>query len=343
MRSPSRSHPRPRPPAPRPEPNQEEAHLGGPELPAETTPPAEDARAAAPAPTRAADERVVEDLRDSDVLTRTVASAASADVERPRDAEAQTTASEAPEQAAGAAGMAEQAKEFVGQVREQVEHNEVVQGLVANVKGLADGVRQEVADVKAFVAAKLPEVAQGDGVVARLAAEIQARVAGDSDAVARAHILSLLKQFQDAMFVTHDIDGGIHARPMAVVDIDADGNVWFVTDRASTKAREITSDNDVSVLFQSPAVSVAISGRATLTTDRERVRQLWTEGWRLWFPDGPEETDLVLVRVETTRGEFWDRGGASRLRFLFDAARAYVKGERLPEPNGGMHGTASLG
>lgn len=314
MRSPSRSHPRPRPPAPRPEPNQAETHLEAPELPADATPPPEDIHAVARPPKDGASSDMSAELRDSYVLTRTIASAPYEVIERP--------APEAP--------AAEAAQKVPADAR----------GPLSEAR---DVVVARLADVKAFVAARLPEPVPGEpGVVAKLAAEIKARVAAEDSDGTRAHLLALVKQFHVGMLVTKAPDGAIHARPMAVADLDADGNLWFVTDQDSAKVEEIASDQDVSVLFQSDAASVAITGRASLTTDTERIRQLWSEAWRVWFPDGPGEADLVLVRVDTTRGEYWDQRGGSRLRYLFDAARAYVKGEKLHDAGDGTHGTATL-
>ncbi len=49
----------------------------------------------------------------------------------------------------------------------------------------------------------------------------------------------------------------------------------------------------------------------------------------MWFPKGPDDPDLVLLSVEPEIAEFWDVGGIKGLRYLFDAAKAYVTGDRV--------------
>lgn len=63
--------------------------------------------------------------------------------------------------------------------------------------------------------------------------------------------------------------------------------------------------------------------------DGPRTRRLWKEPHKVWFPKGPDDPDLVLLSVEPEIAEFWDVGGIKGLRYLFDAAKAYVTGERV--------------
>lgn len=62
--------------------------------------------------------------------------------------------------------------------------------------------------------------------------------------MSRTLTISLLKRFALAMSVAHDQPRQIHARPMAVADIHADGDIWLVTACASATVQNARSDSD---------------------------------------------------------------------------------------------------
>lgn len=62
-------------------------------------------------------------------------------------------------------------------------------------------------------------------------------------------LVDLMKQFDNAMLVTHD-GSRLDARPMAIAKVDDDGGLWFVTDRQSSKMMEITASTDVGITMQ---------------------------------------------------------------------------------------------
>lgn len=150
-----------------------------------------------------------------------------------------------------------------------------------------------------------------------------------------------LKRFDNAMLVTKTLEGQLRARPMAVAQCESDGDLWFVTDDESGKTDEIARDPNVAVVFQSGAHFLSLTGTATLCRDRDKVEALWNEAWRVWFPEGVDDKNLVLVNVTTTDGEYWDVSGLKGLQYLFDAGKAYLKGEQ-PAVGEQQHGHVSL-
>jgi len=111
-----------------------------------------------------------------------------------------------------------------------------------------------------------------------------------------------------AMLTTAAADGSLRSRPM-LAHRAGDGDVlWFFTRAAAAKVEEALEHPRVNVSFADPDEGryVSLSGSATLVRDRETVRRLWGEGDRAWFPRGPEDPDLALLRVEVGRAEYWD-------------------------------------
>jgi general stress protein 26 len=145
----------------------------------------------------------------------------------------------------------------------------------------------------------------------------------------REHLDTLVREFDTAMLVTCTADGQMHARPMAIAQIDDAGRLWFVTADDTPKVQEIASQSAVTLTMQGRLTYVALTGTAETVVDRERIRELWQDSWRVWFPDGPNSPNLVMLRVEPTHGAFWDYRGSIGVRFLWEAVKAYARGDRL--------------
>lgn len=138
----------------------------------------------------------------------------------------------------------------------------------------------------------------------------------------------LLEDFDNAMLVTVARDGSLHARPMRIAQVQQDNELWFVTSVDSEKAAEITAHGQCAVTMQSRSSYLTISGRAELVRDRAKLNDLWTDGWRPWFPEGPDTPDIVLLRVEGEQAEYWDMSGVKGLRYGYQLVKAAAKGER---------------
>ncbi|MDV6029269.1 MAG: general stress protein [Phycisphaera sp. RhM] len=141
-------------------------------------------------------------------------------------------------------------------------------------------------------------------------------------------LIDLLKDFDTAMLVTRSVDGAINARPMAVAQVEPDGRLWFVTERDSGKVSDVALDSEVAVTMQASNKFVSISGTAHPSDDRAKLDELWSEGWKVWFPDGKASEKILLLRIEPSRGEYWDHSGLTGVKYLLKAGTAYLQGER---------------
>ena len=47
-------------------------------------------------------------------------------------------------------------------------------------------------------------------------------------------------------------------------------------------------------------------GLTKADADQEKVRQLWHQGYAPWFPEGPGDGSIALVRVRVEEAEYWD-------------------------------------
>lgn len=86
-----------------------------------------------------------------------------------------------------------------------------------------------------------------------------------------------------------------------------DFTVYLSTSRASDKVREIASDPRVSVYYSRPLLfhGVMISGQAEIIDDQALKDALWSNDWRIYWPDGPANADYVVVRIRPTDVRGW--------------------------------------
>jgi general stress protein 26 len=157
----------------------------------------------------------------------------------------------------------------------------------------------------------------------------------------REHLHKLLSKFEHAMLVSRSADGRMHARPMAVAHLSPGSDAFFVTSLQSPKIAEIEADPDVLVTFQGGGAYASIAGRARIVRDRLLLERYWSHAWTAWFPKGLGDPDLCVIAVLAEEGEYWDRAGMQAVKYAFEAARAYVAGER-PELGRDQHAKVKL-
>ena len=119
----------------------------------------------------------------------------------------------------------------------------------------------------------------------------------------------LVKDIDFCMLSTVDEHGDLHSRPMSLNgEIDQEANMWLFTSSDSLKAHEIQKLPKVNVSFANPDDHryVSISGSADLVTNKEKIKELWKPVLKAWFPDGPDQADLALLRVKVEKAEYWD-------------------------------------
>ena len=129
------------------------------------------------------------------------------------------------------------------------------------------------------------------------------------------------------MLTTEEPDGSLRSRPLATLQMDSEGKLWFFTALSSGKVGEIDQHRKVNLSYANVDKQsyVSICGSARLFRDREKMQELWTPWVEPWFPDGLADPDLVLLEVTVSDAEYWD-APASPTRRLFGLAIAMTTG-----------------
>lgn len=149
--------------------------------------------------------------------------------------------------------------------------------------------------------------------------------------------LDLLRGFDTAMLVTRREDGELRSRPMSIADCTDAAHLWFVTSTDTGTIDELTEAPRVNVALQSDGRYLSISGTARATRDPARIEALWSEYQRVWFEKGRDDPSLILIEIVPTYAEYWDTSGVAGMKFLFEAAKAYLSGETL-DGDDAVHG-----
>jgi general stress protein 26 len=124
----------------------------------------------------------------------------------------------------------------------------------------------------------------------------------------RKKLAELIEDIQFAMLTTQEPDGTLRSRPMTTQQQEFDGDLWFFVGASGSTAREVQRDQQVNLSYAKPDknIYVSVSGRASLVRDRQKLEELWNPVYKAWFPDGLDDPNLALLRVEATQAEYWD-------------------------------------
>ena len=119
---------------------------------------------------------------------------------------------------------------------------------------------------------------------------------------------ALVDEIEIAMMTTRRRDGHLESRAMANQKRAAGADLWFVTAEGTGKLRDLESDPHVNLSYYKDRTRewISVSGVATMSRDRQKIRELYAPDWKAWFPDegdprhGTPEASRVRTRRKTT-------------------------------------------
>jgi general stress protein 26 len=134
-------------------------------------------------------------------------------------------------------------------------------------------------------------------------------------------VWNLADKIKACMLVT--ISGReMRARPMhALSDREAEC-LWFITDQRGAKDDEIKAAPNVCLAFADINSNsyLSITGHAEVLRDVAKATALWSTEAQAWWPEGPTDPDVRVLRVNPENAEYWDARGNSILVALKLAA-----------------------
>ena len=156
----------------------------------------------------------------------------------------------------------------------------------------------------------------------------------------RNHLHDVVNDFDVAMLVTYSTNA-MHARPMAIACLDDGIGAYLVTNNNSLKIDEIRANPNALLTFQSARTFASLRGEVTVLHDRQLIDKMWKDAWKIWFPIGKSDPNIALLKFTAHEGEYWDNAGMQGLKYVYDAAKAYVTGN-TPQSDDAQHAKVRL-
>ncbi|MCU1437143.1 MAG: ral stress protein [Naasia sp.] len=89
-----------------------------------------------------------------------------------------------------------------------------------------------------------------------------------------------------AGLTTETEDGRLVSRPLAAIESEFDGTVWFFSPGDSEKVHQIRSHREVNV-------------------SSESIDELWTKEVEAWFEGGKDDPTVALLKGTAHSAQFW--------------------------------------
>ena len=141
-------------------------------------------------------------------------------------------------------------------------------------------------------------------------------------------IWDIIEKVGVAMLTTK-FGGGLRARPLEARPDRAAGIIWFLTHMRSGKDDEFAASPDVGLVFidAGDKAYLSITGRAEALRDTAQAAAIWKSSDQVWWPGGPDDPTLRVLRVEPKTAELWD-GPSSLAGTAFEFAKAKRTGAK---------------
>lgn len=125
----------------------------------------------------------------------------------------------------------------------------------------------------------------------------------------REQVWSLMEKIGFCMLAAHDGEV-IRARPMAAYPDRDESAIYFLTDANSHKEEAVRSDPDVCLAFADAGdqTYVSVTGRASVSNDRDKIRDLWSTPAKAWW-DNADDPSIRVLRVTPVDAQYWDSPG----------------------------------
>ena len=122
---------------------------------------------------------------------------------------------------------------------------------------------------------------------------------------------------------------GLRARPLEARPDREQGVIYFVVDVRGAKDDEIERAPEVCLVLidHKDKAYLSVSGRAAVTRDEAKAKAIWKKTDNVWWPDGPRDPNVRVLRVIPERAELWD-GPSNSAVAAFEFAKARVTGEK---------------
>jgi general stress protein 26 len=124
-------------------------------------------------------------------------------------------------------------------------------------------------------------------------------------------------------------EGGLRARPLEPRPDRDEGVIYFVIDVRGAKDDEIEAAPEVAfiIMDHEDKAYLSISARAEVMRDEAKAAAIWKKTDNVWWPEGPSDLNVRVLKLLLERAELWD-GPSSSAGAAFEFAKARVTGKK---------------
>ena len=162
-------------------------------------------------------------------------------------------------------------------------------------------------------------------------------------------LYKLIETLEIAMMTTRRRDGHLESRAMANQKRAAGADLWFVTSEGTGKLKDVEADPHVNLAYYKDRTRewISVSGTAVVSRDRAKIKELYAQDWRIWFPDEgdprhgtADDPRMVLIGVRVHAAVFLEVDKPQPV-VLYEIAKGWLTGtdpdigemHRLEEPH----------
>ncbi len=149
-------------------------------------------------------------------------------------------------------------------------------------------------------------------------------------------VWDMIEKIDICMFVTKT-SSAPRGRPMSTIAMRDEGAIYLLTEATSSAAQDVEADGTVLLSYQGSGDHLAVAGTATVVSDMALVKRLWSTGAQVFWPDGPEASNVLAIEVDPDRADYWNGHNpvVSSAKFLFGLITKQ-------EPDLGQRGVVNL-
>ena len=130
-----------------------------------------------------------------------------------------------------------------------------------------------------------------------------------------------------------------HVVPMSTKEVDAEGNIWFLSNKNSEHNGNIEREKVSQLIYADKGnfQFLSLYGPTSIITDRNRIKELYGSGDDAWF-DGEDDPNITAIKVQPEDAYYWDTKHG-KIISLLQMAKGAITGN---EPDLGEQGDLKI-
>jgi len=127
----------------------------------------------------------------------------------------------------------------------------------------------------------------------------------------------LAEDAKNCFFTTKVAEFPQNSRPMALQEVDEEGNLWFISSTDSHKNEDIEKDPRTTLYFQNNGSYefLVVHGETRVHQDKATIDKYWTKFAEAWF-DSKDDPTVSILQVVPNDSYYWDTKDGKIVSFI---------------------------